>query len=242
MNDLWLAGQELSLCPPVVEYAALIAGQMAVAAATIAEEGRPAARQMRHVDYWTTNRLVAWRGPTKELRDSWLNRLAGAPLLDLGCGSLEGSESFRSFVAQYRPSAYMGVDHITSYGDQPSVDVAEFGIVTPLPEADDALPGLMVHGDILEVLSRLPDNSVNIALNGVDEWLMPAGGAYGQAVTQEIIRVARPGGLVFGVTLAEGVLKALAQSHRFGVFFKNVSTPGYSAHQANGFYLLSKWP
>jgi hypothetical protein len=57
---------------------------------------------------------------------------------------------------------------------------------------------IMVQGDMLDIRSRLPDNSANFTINGIDTWIIE-NSAYHQALARELERATVPGGIVFGM-------------------------------------------
>jgi len=86
-----------------------------------------------------------------------------------------------------------------------AVDLYEFGKEYPADSSLNLSPGkkdgemevVSVKSDMLEFLSRLPDKSVCICINGIDGALISYD-AYHDALATEISRVISEGGIVFG--------------------------------------------
>lgn len=54
-----------------------------------------------------------------------------------------------------------------------------------------------VRADMLDFISRLKDNSVNIVINGIDDFVIEVP-EYHKALAKEIIRITKRGGVIFG--------------------------------------------
>jgi len=249
-----LAGAEIQLLDSNPAYAPLIAEQQAVAREL---EETPMARsshQTVHVDLWTRDGLE-WDAPENadnlHRRDEVLSALADAPLLDLGCGDEPSYSQFRRFVQQYGPSMYIGINNVATDAPEDRQEIAEFGTVWPLSDDEALAPGVMVRGDMLEVLSRLPAG-FNVSLNGVDEYMVETKtrtgerAPYAAAIVAEIIRVTAPGNVVFGVTKEAGLLARLAESGAFDVTFVQLPPeesampplPSIPFGEQDGYYLM----
>lgn len=254
MRNLEIAGQQIPLLDPNPVYASLIDAEQRQIDTTVRYPGRVVAWEHVHVDYWTTDVGVQWSQPENDRlaaeRNELLRKLARVPLLDLGCGGPASTEPFREFVAPYSPSLYLGVNHLAARGSRPYVEIPGFAtVISQTPEQDAVLPGALVYGDMLQVLSQLPGNSMNIALNGIDGFILDGDSAYGQAVIREVIRVAKPEGLVWGITRNRGILADLAESDEFDVAFVPLPPeksqgplPNIPYGLQDGYYLMSKLP
>ncbi|HSX05624.1 MAG TPA: hypothetical protein VLF69_04105 [Candidatus Saccharimonadales bacterium] len=240
MTVVNLGGEAFALRNPTVEYEDVILPEDVTAWVVGQVEATVLARhQSPHVPRWTAGGSPLELPHNRALRDRALARLAGMPVVDLGCGGPESTDPFQAFIKPFNPKLYVGVNHVATYGYRPWHEVPQFGIVTPFSaDYGDPLPGAIVRGDMLRVLSRLPDNSISIALNGIDRAILPPDLPYGKAVAAEITRVAHPEGLVFGVTLNGGILSTLAEAESFTGAAVPIEIANTTA--ADGFYFLQK--
>lgn len=65
-------------------------------------------------------------------------------------------------------------------------------------EKDRAMEALNVKTDMLNFVARLPDNSVNFCLNGIDYYIIERD-AYREALFKEIKRATKINGVIFGI-------------------------------------------
>jgi SAM-dependent methyltransferase len=244
VRSIDIAGETVELGPKQPAYQPLIAGAKREVSGSARAKGLGADwRSTEHISLLLNGGMVMdWSKPEhvalRRQRDAWLGKLSGGVLLDLGCGEVGSRRAFQRFVMSYEPRAYVGVDHNLAYGIGPYEEIEDFGITMPFDARErSVLPGMLVRGDILEVLEKLPSDSMNVALNGMDDHMIAAGGDYGKAVAQEVVRVARPGGVVLGVTMDWGILPRLSASGEFAAqyvpFHPNVV-------DGNGYYFMSK--
>lgn len=56
----------------------------------------------------------------------------------------------------------------------------------------------IVCDDMLDFVSRLPDDSANFMMNGIDGFILTGSSEYKDALAREIVRTLKPGGIVFG--------------------------------------------
>ncbi|MEK7561739.1 MAG: hypothetical protein AAB541_02655 [Patescibacteria group bacterium] len=200
--------------------------------------------QTPHTIYWTLGegRIDPWEGRATEIkeRDELLSRIRGRIVLDLGCG-IRWLE-FEEFLKKYEPSAYVGVDIWAPYGYRPYNEIPDLGIVTPLGDQEgDVLPGALIKGDMLEAISRMPDKSCCIALNGVDAFILPPS-PYRRELEKEMVRVVSDEGIIFGVTLAGGLLSSLAKREGFQDTYVPVSAVRPEEERGFNFITRKKAP
>jgi hypothetical protein len=122
-----------------------------------------------------------------ELMPLFQEKLKDQVLIDLGGGhkSLMLDFAERSGVAEY-----INVDrYMPGLKDNTYLDVAE--------TEQEHTRAQAVQSDILYFASRLPDNSVNFTINGIDDMVI-GNHKYQSALAQEMMRAALPGGLIFG--------------------------------------------
>lgn len=56
---------------------------------------------------------------------------------------------------------------------------------------------MQIRADMLDFVSRIKDSSVNIVINGIDEYIISVK-KYHEALAQEIFRVTKKNGVIFG--------------------------------------------
>lgn len=122
------------------------------------------------------------------------NKLSGTPLIDLG-GGVKNFTNMQQFAAKMGASAYINVDCFLDS----SCESDPYRVMND-PKAQALTPSMpiaLVPSDMLEFLSLLQSNSVNITLNGID-YAMIGDETYHYILAQEIVRVTRKGGICFG--------------------------------------------
>ena len=121
-------------------------------------------------------------------------KLKGKVLVDLGSGI--DNSIFRLAIAT-DPSVFIGVD---KFAGRDLSHLSEEG----------GMQAAGAKSDMLDFISRMPDNSANVTINGIDMNIIGEE-KYHEALIREIIRVLPAGGIVFGrnsgsLTAAEDVL------------------------------------
>ncbi len=139
-----------------------------------------------------------------------LSYLKNQVVLDLGSGP--DSRNFQNILSRFQPKGYIGVDTHSYFGPRRSIKRLEgVGDVVYLDEMEgDKLEGLVIRGDMLKVASRLPEHSVSIALNGIDEFVVNSRSPYGERLAVEVKRILDPEGVIIGITGDSGILEVLA--------------------------------
>lgn len=134
----------------------------------------------------------------------FLGKLTGEYVLDIGCGP---GMTFRTLLHEYRPKGYLGVDLLRPEELRTWVQSKRFGaMAAELTASRHGIDGRFLHADALSVVGRLPNTSVSVVLNGVDELIIDPESEYGNVLTNEIDRVVRVGGAVLGCTGWGGIL------------------------------------
>ena len=96
----------------------------------------------------------------------------------------------RDLAKQCGATTYVSVDRFHPGEPDPLRSLRE--------ETLDGLHEIEVCADMLDFLTHIKDNIGNFAINGIDELVIP-NQAYRQALAQELIRVTRKGGIIFGI-------------------------------------------
>lgn len=168
---------------------------------------------LSHVEAMQTPYSEQWVN-FAETQGRILDRLEGRRVYDLGCGDYRSKSSmeFRDLLLKRGVSEYYGVDIQGNYnGARRDVINMPFGPVVPNTDGK----GAHIKGDMLDVVSHLPDRSTNFVLNGIDDLIVDTNTDYGRALVAHIARCTEPGGYVVGITMFGGVLEKLAQMDGF---------------------------
>ena len=144
-----------------------------------------------------------WREePKQQLQDDWAymrEKLKDSILVDLGCGARLASGFMFGTMDKYSIAAYVGVDRYawpdTSY--DPTLNQWKKNDNRKLIRSGMP-PIAKVHADMLDFVARLPDNSVNFVLNGIDRFVISTGSEYHRTLAKEMIRALKPGGIICG--------------------------------------------
>ena len=117
--------------------------------------------------------------------------LPNTTLIDLGSG-----HGFMERIAhKYKLGAYIGVDRNSRFSDEvklppnPQVPIQDIQI--------GDMQRIRIKADMLDFVARLRPNPIHFTLNGID-LLIIENVAYHNALSQELIRVAQSGSLIFG--------------------------------------------
>ncbi len=135
---------------------------------------------------------------TKRNLDPIKEKLNNSLLLDLGGGSGELRKTLENM--EINAKHYINVDNFRGYfksaTDQLVINKKTFRIQKVPTERCDAIN---VDADMLEFLLYTQSESIdNISINGIDEDIVD-NHEYLEEVTKQVLRVLKPGGIVFGI-------------------------------------------
>lgn len=191
---------------------------------------------------WLGGEGMLYRGEKDDqIKQDWQrmkDKLQGTVLVDLGCGwRLETGGFMYSVVSgtKYPVSAYVGVDRY-AWSDipyNPTLNQYEKAKNREIITAGSPPIG-KVHADMLDFVARLPDNSVNFVLNGIDHYVMAGGGEYHKALAREIIRTLKPGGIIFGADFS-AIAHELDIDEARKAGLKRVTFPSYMRRDLGAF-------
>lgn len=160
-------------------------------------------------DVWT-RMLEQPELPESQDLDKQFQKLSNQIIFDLGNGP--NPRLFQATLKKYNPTGYVGVDTVNRLNTRRSPRETDYGHVAYYDtDAGDILEGALIRGDSLRVASRLPDNSVSVAINGLDNIIVDMQTPYGERLLEEVQRIMHPRGLVFGFTAEEGLLVELSK-------------------------------
>lgn len=143
----------------------------------------------------------------RKTKDYLKSKLEGEILIDCGGGR---EEFIKPYIVDLQAGSYVNLDgQLTEYDPQAKyVEYAE-----PMPEREGWIlfsarlrePKMQgntlihgINGEMLRVIARMPDNSVNFVLNGIDFDSNTENSDYWKALAFEISRATSEGGVVFG--------------------------------------------
>ncbi len=138
-------------------------------------------------------------------RDYFKEKLSGGVLIDVGGNTGNQIDTMRAFAKKFGARTYIDVDLMNGGPPDPFTAVrANESQYLELPpeERIGAMDEYLVTADMLDFVSRLPDNSCNFAENGIDQYILGTGRngtEYGKALFREMIRATRVGGIIFGI-------------------------------------------
>jgi hypothetical protein len=259
-QSIQLGAQELALLPENQALAQVIRNSENQQAAAIIEQDRlrrdlsdfqqvpPEFSDIKEkIDQWFEIPDKAPQAPYAQLWENMkdgeglkqLARLRGQTVLDLGNG--QTTVVFQRFIKKFGAKAYIGVDSRNALGSgRRREHIDGFGEVAHLDaEQGDPLEGVLVRGDLLRVATRLPDNSVSVALNGIDNFIVNTASPYGQRLSDEIKRILHPDGLIFGLQSQAGLLSDLLGDESLSGLNLPLQS-GLDLRPESGFYLMSK--
>lgn len=122
------------------------------------------------------------------LREVMRNAMSGRTLVDLAAGShWEEMHDFAKFLGASRLIAVEKFTGGRFKGDLTIVDEIK----------DKECPGVLVKGDALKFISRVPNQSCCISINALDGSVIPTA-EYHERLAEEVERVVMPGGVAFG--------------------------------------------
>ena len=122
-----------------------------------------------------------------EVFDYLVSKVKGNIVVDLG------GTNMRRFASALGAKAYIGVDKFAYEEEHPRNAYVD---LTPTERKKDT-DIISVKNDMLDFVSRLPDDSVCIIMNGIDGEIIRSD-EYHTALAKEIMRVTKKDGLAFG--------------------------------------------
>ncbi|MDD5586133.1 MAG: hypothetical protein PHY92_04135 [Alphaproteobacteria bacterium] len=137
-------------------------------------------------------------------------RLKGAPLIDVG----GATGRFGEFAVTAGASAYINVDLYPLGGLHDLGEDPEYDLIPPESAFKNNTQRLSVCADMLDFISRVPGQSVNIMINGIDELIVRTT-EYHKALAQEMVRTVRPDGVILGYNSASLRYAEQLLTHRF---------------------------
>lgn len=166
-----------------------------------------------YADVWSN--LLRYLDTTEELNGDWLTpeqkqeikkylleKLEGSTVIDLGCGSrMRNPAHYRikpamlQMIERFAIGKYIGVDVQGKYDVNTDQEIEEIEPIAKLPGSGFYLGGY----DMLTTIAKAPSNSANITINGID-FNIVSSEDYNKALAQEIVRVCRQGGIIFGIS------------------------------------------
>jgi SAM-dependent methyltransferase len=254
-GELWLGENKLELRPAPAELGKVIYQQTqnrqfeedsaAWISAKVNKDLKGAEQEVKkfkdapftpYADLWLD---IIMKGSERD--SSFINRslekLKGQTVVDLGCG--RNYPAFQGFLKTYGLRDYIGVETHVIFGNDRARPVEGLGDVAYLDEDEgDATDGAVIRGDMLRVISRLPDLSFSVALNGIDDYVVNSETPYGVRLAEEIARVLHPDGLCIGVTGNGGVLELLKQNTFLRT--QTLPIPNTDPDVVANFYFISK--
>lgn len=143
----------------------------------------------------------------ERVRAYFKEKLPGQILVDVGGGAL--NQIMRSLAKKFGVKTYVNVDltydgRLDPYTAKCDKSPANYFWRLPPEERTKPMDEYLVTADMLDFVARLPNNSCNFALNGIElDVLSPSipsrGIGYSQALFAEMVRATKIGGTIFGV-------------------------------------------
>ena len=170
------------------------------------------------------------------------DKLEGEILINLGGGQeyryrrsdekLNNRSPLENFTEKIKPKAIINVDVFAARGN---VDLRR----SVRSERRNNTVIMTVAADMLDFLQHLPDESVSIQIDGINESLISKP-EYHQALAKEIERVVQPNGIILAVG-SDSVGMIDDKVDREGAAFHNRDDLlSHSRRQSKGLYLLEK--
>jgi hypothetical protein len=172
----------------------------------------------------------------KEAYELLREKLKGKTLCDLGCGSynfIQMSTRFR-IPPDLQIKQYIGVDKYrvaTSENNFINVSKYNYGVITSeLNPGDIGLWIKFVRMDMLEFVSKMPDNSMNYLICNINNSLI-FDHEYFERLNKELLRTTEKNGIITGCLVEKEILKD------FKILFPKNDDP--SEHEFN-FFVATK--
>lgn len=127
-------------------------------------------------------------------RKYFREHLEGMPLVDVGGGF---GRMFSLAVAS-GSSMYVNIDRWRFQSEESGPNPMVPFSIQRIGDDARSIVRVSVCADMLDVLSRMKDDSASFVINGID-FIMVKNEKYHEALAKEIYRATRPGGLIFGI-------------------------------------------
>ena len=164
-----------------------------------------------YADQWSDDMQL-----NRNIIDIFKNKLKGKVLVDLGCGQYlqhfdacaQQNSYTLNLARKLQVKSYIGVDKFIELND-----LEDFN--------SKSLDAIIVKADMLDFVSKLPDNSVNFTINGIDGVVILNCDKYAQAVAAEMVRATLPKGIIFGIrSEPTEFLKSNPEEHKLNVLYE----------------------
>lgn len=131
----------------------------------------------------------------KELLEFIREKISRELLVDLGGGR---RATMKWLAKEFKVKTYIDVEKYLAdkFPLDPVMNIAEQ--LGQTPEEAEETEIVLVKADMLNFVSRVPDNSVNFVINGIDTFVIDSP-KYHSALAREISRTTKIGGVVFGI-------------------------------------------
>jgi hypothetical protein len=166
----------------------------------------------RYSDLWFD--LDRGLDETGKDREFFKDKLSGNVLIDLGGGRVP---AMRHFAKNYGAKAFINVERFLPdrFPVDPTVDLTD----ALRTEKEKDMDMLVVKADMLDFVSKLPDNFANFTINGIDSVIIEDQN-YHHALAQELARATRPGGIIFGMC-SDALWELEDKMHKAKLNFRN---------------------
>jgi hypothetical protein len=149
--------------------------------------------------------------------------IGNSPLVDFGCGSRKLFKFLDPEKKLQKPL-------------QINIDEYPFGQVIPLKTPEPTIleetdTEILIQGDNLLAAAQIQTESVNCSINGI-EWGMKANADYEESLAEELVRITKKGGVIFG--MGSHILDDFC---RHSKFLENLSC---SDNTGSDFYIFRK--
>lgn len=130
-------------------------------------------------------------------RDYFNKKLQNSLLIDIGGGA---GQLMETVAKKFGVDEYINVDIQIGKPRDPYIGYArtdaDYSFLSE-EERKQTMQGLDVSADMLDFVARIPNNSANFVLNGIDMYVILTP-KYREALFNEIVRAAKIGGILFG--------------------------------------------
>ncbi|MEK7633005.1 MAG: hypothetical protein AAB473_04420 [Patescibacteria group bacterium] len=127
-------------------------------------------------------------------RGYFKEHLEGAPFVDVG----GGFGRMFSFAVASGSSMYVNIDRWRFQSEESGPNPMVPFSIQRIGDDARSIVRVSVCADMLDVLSRMKDDSASFVINGID-FMMVKNEKYHEALAKEVYRATRPGGLIFGI-------------------------------------------